>query len=113
MSDPSLHSDAARRAAWAVHLYTASGAVLALFALDAIARAAYAWTFVWMSVAMFIDCTDGTLARRVRVKEVLPQFDGSKLDDMVDYLNYVLVPIFLVYRAALLPGGVAGLLVAC
>ena len=55
---------------------------------------------------MFIDCTDGTLARRVRVKEVLPQFDGSKLDDIVDYLNYALVPIVLVHRAGLLPAGI-------
>jgi phosphatidylcholine synthase len=65
-----------------------------------------------MALAMAVDCTDGTLARRARVKEVLPQFDGSKLDDIVDYLNYVLVPIALAYRAALLPGGVPGLLVA-
>jgi phosphatidylcholine synthase len=80
--------------AWAVHFYTASGAVLALLALEAIGRDAFAAAFAWMAVAMFIDCTDGTLARRVRVKEVLPQFDGSKLDDIVDYLNYVIVPVF-------------------
>ena len=112
MSDPVFHTGAARRAAWGVHLYTASGAVLALLALDAIARTAYAAAFAWMSVAMVIDCTDGTLARRARVKEVLPHFDGSKLDDIVDYLNYVLVPIFLLYHAALLPGGLIGVLVA-
>jgi phosphatidylcholine synthase len=103
---------AARMAAWAVHLYTASGAVLALLALEAIGRDRYAVAFGWMSLAMFIDCTDGTLARRARVKEVLPNYDGSKLDDIIDYLNYVLVPIVLCYRADLLPGGVGGLLVA-
>jgi phosphatidylcholine synthase len=103
---------AARLKAWGVHLYTASGAVLALLALDAVAREAYAAAFAWMAVAMLIDCTDGTLARRARVKEVLPQFDGSKLDDIVDYLNYVLVPIALAYRAGLLPVGLIGLLSA-
>jgi len=97
--------------AWAVHFYTASGAVLALLALEAIGRDAFAAAFAWMAVAMFIDCTDGTLARRVRVKEVLPQFDGSKLDDIVDYLNYALVPMVLVHRAGLLPDGI-GLFVA-
>jgi phosphatidylcholine synthase len=102
----------ARAMAWAVHLYTASGAVLALLALDAVGRDAYAAAFWWMTVAFLIDCTDGTLARRARVKEILPQFDGSKLDDIVDYLNYVLVPIALACRAQLLPGGAAGLLVA-
>jgi phosphatidylcholine synthase len=103
---------AARLKAWAVHLYTASGALLALLALDAIGRDGYAAAFAWMALAMFIDCTDGTLARRARVKDVLPQFDGSKLDDIVDYLNYVLVPIALVVRAGLLPDGLAGHFVA-
>ena len=112
MDDSIRHTVAARRAAWAVHLYTASGAVLALLALDAIMRDAYAAAFGWMSAAMFIDCTDGTLARRVRVKEVLPSFDGAKLDDIIDYLNYVLVPIVLLHHAALLPGGLAGWLIA-
>lgn len=99
------HPPIARLKAWAVHLYTASGAVLALLGLDAIAHDAYAWAFAWLALAMFIDCTDGTLARRVRVKEVVPEFDGSKLDDIVDYLNYVLVPVVLVLHAGLLPAG--------
>jgi len=112
MNDAAGSTRRAWLAAWGVHLYTASGAVLALLALEAIGRDAYAAAFAWMAVAMFIDCTDGTLARRARVKEVLPHFDGSKLDDMVDYLDYVLVPIVLLYRAGLLPGGLAGLIVA-
>ena len=103
---------AARLMAWAVHLYTASGAVLALLALDAIGRDAYGAAFGWMALAMFIDCTDGTLARRARVKEILPNYDGSKLDDIIDYLNYVLVPIVLCYRAGLLRPGIVGLVVA-
>lgn len=111
MNDAALPREA-RWKAWGVHLYTASGAVLALLALDAIGRDAYAAAFAWMAVAMVVDCTDGTLARRARVKEVLPQFDGSKLDDIIDYLNYVLVPIALAYRADLLPGGASGLLIA-
>jgi phosphatidylcholine synthase len=106
------HTATLKLKAWGVHLYTASGAVLALLALDAIGRDAYGAAFAWMAVALVIDCTDGTLARRARVKDVLPQFDGSKLDDIIDYLNYVLVPLVLVYRAGLLPGGVAGAVVA-
>jgi len=99
--------------AWAVHCYTASGAVLGFLALDATARADYAIAFAWMAVATFIDSTDGTLARRVRVKDVLPHFDGARLDDIVDYLNYVVVPVVLAQHAGLLPP-VAGLLIgAC
>jgi phosphatidylcholine synthase len=112
MNAPGTHSPAEIRAAWAVHLYTGSGAVLALLALVAIARQGYAAAFAWMAVAMFIDCTDGTLARRARVKEVLPHFDGSKLDDIVDYLNYVFVPIVLLVHAGLVPNNVIGLTVA-
>lgn len=102
----------ARSAAWAVHLYTASGAVLALLALEALAHGRYALAFTWMTAAMLIDCTDGTLARRAQVKQVLPGFDGSKLDDIVDYLNYVFVPVALIVRAALVPDGAVGLVVA-
>ena len=99
-------------AAWGVHLYTGLGAATGLFALVAIARGDYRIAFIWMAVATFIDCTDGTLARRVRVKDVLPYFDGSKLDDIVDYLNYVVVPIVLAYHAGLIPGGAGGLALA-
>lgn len=99
-------------AAWGVHLYTASGVVLALLALDAIARAAYGQAFAWMTLATFIDSTDGTLARRARVKEVVPSFDGAKLDDIVDYLNYVVVPIVLAVHAGLIPTGSAQIAIA-
>lgn len=102
----------ARVRAWAVHLYTGSGVVLALLAFDAIHHGAYGMAFLWLAIAMFIDCTDGTLARRARVKQVVPSFDGSKLDDIVDYLNYVLVPVVLIVRAGLLPDGGLGLVIA-
>jgi len=98
-------------AAWGVHFYTALGAVLGFLALEAVARSQYGLAFLWMAVAVFIDATDGTLARRLDVKRVLPGFDGARLDDIVDYLNYVLVPVVLAYHAGLVPGGVAGQLI--
>ncbi len=100
-------------AAWGVHFYTAIGAPLGLLALEASGRRAYGLAFAWMALATFIDSTDGVLARRVGVKAVLPQFDGSKLDDIVDYLNYVVVPIVLAYQAGLISTGLGGLAVAC
>ncbi|MBX3026649.1 CDP-diacylglycerol O-phosphatidyltransferase [bacterium] len=112
MAEPALHEPGARLRAWGVHLYTGSGAVLALLALDAVMRDAFGAAFLWMAIAMFVDCTDGTLARRARVKHVLPQFDGSKLDDIIDYLNYVFVPIVLVLRAGLLPDHACALIAA-
>ena len=105
-------------AAWGVHLYTAIGAPLGLIALVASGQGWFSLAFACMAVATFIDATDGQLARRVDVKTVLPQFDGARLDDIVDYLNYVVVPIVLAYQAGLLgesglvPSGVLGVAVA-
>ena len=80
--------------AWAVHLFTASGAAVALFALIAIANGRLAAAVYLMLAALVIDSVDGTCARAVRVAETLPEIDGRRLDDIVDYLTYVIVPVF-------------------
>jgi phosphatidylcholine synthase len=95
-----------------VHLYTGIGAPLALIALVASGQGWFGVAFGCMALATFIDATDGQLARRVDVKRVLPHFDGSRLDDIVDYLNYVIVPIVLAYQAGLVPPGFWGLAIA-
>jgi phosphatidylcholine synthase len=88
--------------AWGVHAFTASGAVVATVALLAIASGDFRSAVLLMLVALTIDAVDGTLARRVEVARVLPTVDGRRLDDMVDYINYVLVPaVFLVATGAL------------
>ena len=89
--------------AWLVHLYTASGAVVAFFALFFIEAGNFKEAFWLMSLAVVIDATDGTLARLVRVTEVIPWFDGNRLEDIMDYLNYVLVPSLFLVRSDLLP----------
>ena len=98
--------------AWAVHLYTALGAVLGLLAINYIARDNWRGAFVMMAIAVAIDASDGTLARALRVRERIPFFDGAMLDNIVDYLNYVAVPVFLMMRAQILPSTVAGAMVA-
>ena len=92
-----------RAAVWGVHLFTASGAVVGVWCLVAIHEGRYRGAFAGMMLAVFIDAVDGPLARLARVKDVLPMFDGAKLDDLVDYLNYVVVPVFLMHTAHLLP----------
>ena len=89
--------------AWLVHLYTASGAVLAFVSLLLIKQGEYQQAFWLMYLAVVIDASDGTLARLARVKEMIPGFDGARLEDIIDYLNYVLVPCFFLVRADLLP----------
>jgi phosphatidylcholine synthase len=96
-------ADARRRLlAWGVHLFTASGAVIGAWALLAIAARDWNTTAILMLVALAIDSADGTLARAARVREVLPSFDGRRLDDMVDYLNYVIVPVVFLVAAGYL-----------
>ena len=90
-------------AAWGVHAYTASGAVIAFLALAAIGEQRFADVFRWLGVALAVDCTDGALARAVGVKRVLPYYDGSRLDDIVDYLTYVVVPVVMLYEAGFFP----------
>jgi phosphatidylcholine synthase len=94
--------------AWAVHAYTALGLACAAGMAVAIfdgSDASFRLAFALMAVATLIDATDGTLARLVRVKEVLPGFDGTCLDNLVDFLTYVALPLLLIWRARLLPEG--------
>lgn len=94
--------------AWGVHGYTALGLVIAAAIAVLLVRgdaAAFRWSFVLMFIATLVDATDGTMARRVRVKTVLPGFDGRKLDDITDFLTYTFLPLLLVWRAQILPEG--------
>jgi len=100
--------------AWLVHLYTAMGLVCAAGIAVLIVRGgdrSFRLAFVLMMAATAIDATDGWLARRARVKEVLPRFNGSALDDLIDFHTYTSLPLFLLWRAELLPGRLAWLLV--
>jgi phosphatidylcholine synthase len=68
---------------------------------------------LWLGlVALVVDSTDGLLARRFRVKELLPFFDGQRLDDIVDYMTYALAPILLLWTAGYLPQGAYGVAMA-
>jgi phosphatidylcholine synthase len=96
-----------RAAAWGVHLLTASSAPAGVLAILAIERHDAATAFWLLAYTVAVDAIDGTLARAVGVKQVLPFFDGTRLDDIVDYLTYVIVPAILMVQFDLLPPGVA------
>src|SRR4029079_7619528 len=76
---------------------------LALHSLGEIVADDARAAFLWMAAALAIDSSDGVLARSARVKDVVPTYDGSKLDDIVDYLNYVVVPMFFAVHMQMLP----------
>ncbi len=92
-------------AAWAVHAFTASGIVLGFLAVVAILEGDKIAAFMWLGLALFVDGIDGTLARRVRVQEVTPQVDGTTLDNVIDFFNYVAVPALMIYWFGLVPPG--------
>jgi phosphatidylcholine synthase len=99
--------------AWLVHLYTALGLVCAAGMAVLIVRggdASFRGAFLLMMAATAIDATDGWLARKVRVKDVLPGFDGGALDNLIDFQTYVTLPLLLLWRADALPGHLAWLL---
>lgn len=89
--------------AWGVHLFTASGAVVGALALLAIDRGAFHHAALWMLLAIAIDSLDGMMARAARVARLIPSFDGRRLDDIVDFLNYVIVPAVFLVAAGLVP----------
>ena len=94
-----------RLAGAAVHLYTAAGTVVGLLIVLA-AIEGETVTALWLFfVALFIDGTDGTLARRFRVKESIPWFDGALLDNIVDFLTFVFVPALALPALGMLQGG--------
>jgi phosphatidylcholine synthase len=102
-------------AAFAVHVFTACGAACALLALFAAVEAKWTQMFLWLGVALLIDGVDGTLARRLRVAELLPRWSGDILDFAVDFTTYVFVPAYAIAAGGLLPASVAlalGLIVA-
>jgi phosphatidylcholine synthase len=103
----STGSNSARRAlAWSVHLYTALGLLLAALATALVLRGtdeAFRAAFALLLMATLVDATDGWLARRVRVAEALPAFDGRRLDDIIDFHTYTSIPLLLIWRAELLP----------
>lgn len=96
--------------AWCVHLYTALGLVAAAGIAVLIVRGgddSFRAALWLMLLATVIDSTDGWLARRARVKEYAPGFDGRRLDDLIDFQTYTSLPLLLIWRAELLTGGQA------
>jgi phosphatidylcholine synthase len=101
-------------AAFAVHVFTASGAACALLALIAAVRTDWPQMFAWLGLALAIDGIDGTFARRLDVAALLPRWSGDVLDLVVDILNYVFVPAYAIAASGIVPpslGLVLGVLI--
>jgi phosphatidylcholine synthase len=98
---------------WLVHCFSASASIIGLYALWAIALGQFKLAFWLIGAAILIDSVDGTLARKAQVSVHIHHIDGLLLDNIIDYLNYVIVPAFLLlmhpnlligYNKWLMPG---------
>lgn len=93
--------------AFTVHVLTAAGAALALAALVAAGRGAWEAMFLCLGVALIVDGIDGTIARAVKVADLLPRWSGDVLDLVVDFATYVFVPAYAIAAGGLLPAALA------
>jgi len=91
--------------AFAVHIFTATGAALALGALLYAVRGQWAAMFLCLGIALIVDGVDGTMARHLDVAHVLPRWSGDVLDLVVDFVTYVFVPAYAIAAGGLLPEG--------
>ena len=97
--------DKEKIAAWAVHGFTASGAVLGFLAIISIFNNDQTSSFLWLGLALLVDGLDGNIARKVGVSDKVPNIDGSTLDNVIDYLNYVIIPSLMIYWFQMVPNG--------
>ena len=93
--------------AFSVHLLTASGSFLAFLSLVAASEQRWTAMFWWLGLALFVDGIDGPIARRLDVKHVLPTWSGEMLDNIIDYVTYVLIPAFALYQAGFMGEGLS------
>ena len=93
--------------AFSVHLLTASGSFLAFLSLVAASEERWTAMFWWLGLALFVDGIDGPIARKLEVKEILPTWSGELLDNIIDYVTYVLIPAFALYQFGLMGEGLS------
>ncbi|WP_347879862.1 phosphatidylcholine synthase [Tianweitania aestuarii] len=93
--------------AFSVHLFTASGSFLAFLSLVAASEERWTAMFLWLGLALLVDGVDGPIARKLQVKEVLPTWSGELLDNIIDYVTYVLIPAFALYQRGFMGEGLS------
>lgn len=93
-----------RLKALSVHLLTASGAVLSMLAMLAAVEAKWSLMFLWLVVALIVDGIDGPLARKYDTQKNWPTYDGVLMDLIVDYLTYVFIPAYALFKSGLISG---------
>ena len=109
--DPALPCEYTRRhiqVAWAVHVFTASGVCVGYLGLNAVNDGRARGAIVWLIVALILDGIDGPIARKLAVKERIPNLNGNSLDLIIDYFTCTIVPVAFLDKFDLLPDHTSG-----
>ncbi|MCB0615988.1 MAG: CDP-alcohol phosphatidyltransferase family protein [Phaeodactylibacter sp.] len=101
---PTTFSTQEKALAWSVHIFTATGILAVFMALLAVGAHDFRTAMFWLLAALLIDGVDGTLARRFRVTEVLPNVSGKNIDFVIDFASYAIVPAYMIYESGLMEG---------
>lgn len=99
---PSTAMSSARIKAYLVHLYTASTVVLLLLSTLFLLDKQFTAALFTMLLCIVIDSTDGMLARHYNVKQYVPEVDGRAMDDVIDFVAYVFLPVLFMVQAEML-----------
>lgn len=91
-----------RYGGYLVHAYTASTLIFIVLGIQWILDGQFRLALIAMTITILIDATDGMLARRYRVKETAAGVDGALLDNIVDFLSYVLLPMLFMMQTNML-----------
>jgi phosphatidylcholine synthase len=98
-----LTPNSARRAGYALHVLTASGAVIGMLALQGVVDGDIRIALLWLIASQILDGLDGPIARGLDVEIHAPLIDGHILDLVVDYVTCVVVPVAFMLNFAMLP----------
>jgi len=92
--------------AYAVHGFTALGAVLGLWAVILIFQGYFHETLWILCAAGIVDSVDGALARAVDIHKHAPRIDGALMDNIIDFLTWTIAPLIWIYATMHLPAWV-------
>jgi phosphatidylcholine synthase len=95
------------RIAWAVHFFTAMGAVVGILAIEAVFKGNVKTAMVYLLITQVIDGVDGPMARQIDIVRAAPKIDGYVMDLVIDYLTCVIVPAAFLNKFGLFPSSVS------
>ena len=81
-----------------VHILTASGLICSYMSITNIFKEEIELCFFWLGIALIIDVIDGPIARKLDVKNKYPSLNGLMLDTIVDYINWIFLPVLVLFQ---------------